>query len=169
MEHVLEDDVRIALETLPTGSNVYDLAYKDAMERIAQDPNGEKLAKQVLGWITCAKWPLLTTELQHALATKSGQKEFNIRKQPDVDDKVSVCAGLVTVDNKSGIIRLVHNTTQEYLERPQGKWLPDVETEITETCVTYLSFNAFEGGFCQTFGKLEERLQSYKLYKYAAH
>ncbi|KAK4107439.1 hypothetical protein N656DRAFT_513618 [Canariomyces notabilis] len=56
---------------------------------------------------------------------------------------VSVCAGLVTVDGNSGIIRLVHYTTQEYFERTRGRWLPDAESYITKVCVTYLSFMSF--------------------------
>ena len=38
---------------------------------------------------------------------------------PEIEDMVSVCAGLVTIDEESNIIRLVHYTTQEYFERTQ--------------------------------------------------
>ena len=38
---------------------------------------------------------------------------------------VSVCAGLVTVDEESDIIRLVHYTTQEFFERTQNIWFPN--------------------------------------------
>jgi hypothetical protein len=37
---------------------------------------------------------------------------------------VSVCAGLVTIDEESNIIRLVHHTTQEYFERSQNSPAP---------------------------------------------
>jgi ankyrin repeat protein len=36
------------------------------------------------------------------------------------------------------------------------------------TCVTYLSFNAFETGFCPMGEEFEARLQSHPLYNYAA-
>jgi hypothetical protein len=72
MGKTTESDVRTALESLPTGSDAYDQAYEDAMERItAQGADGEMLAKQVLSWITCAKRPLITAELQHALAVRA--------------------------------------------------------------------------------------------------
>jgi hypothetical protein len=81
---------------------------------------------------------------------------------------VSVCAGLVTVYEESGIIRLVHYTTQEYFERTRKRWFPDAETDIATMCVTYLSFNEFKGGFCQNDRDFEERLLENPLYDYAS-
>jgi hypothetical protein len=75
-----------------------------------------------------------------------------------VEDMVSVCAGLVTIDEESGIIRLVHYITQEYFERTQSHWFPQAESEITTTCITYLSFNVFESGLCQTDDEFGKRL-----------
>lgn len=61
--------VRNALKKFGTGSDVYDSAYKEAMERIeGQMPGQVKSAKEVLSWITCTKRPLTTLELLHALA-----------------------------------------------------------------------------------------------------
>jgi hypothetical protein len=57
---------------------------------------------------------------------------------------VYVCAGLVTVDEESNIIRLVHYTTQECFERTQNDWFPNAETDVTIICVTYLSFRVFK-------------------------
>jgi ankyrin repeat protein len=82
---------------------------------------------------------------------------------------VSVCAGLVTIDEESGIIRLVSSTIEEYFQRTQKRWFLFAESNITKICVTYLSFSDFESGICQTENQLEERLQSNRLYEYAAH
>ena len=161
--------IRDALGKLASGSEAYDRAYSDAMERIEGQLSGEvELAKEALLWITCAKRPLTTTELQHALAIKVGQVEFDESNKSDVDDIVSVCAGLVTVDEESGIIRLVHYTTQEYFERTQKDWFPTAEFDITAICVTYLSFIVFESGFCHSDSSFEEQLQRNPLYDYAA-
>ena len=162
--------IRTALKALPTGSNAYDRAYKDAMERIeGQVEDQEGLAKQALSWITCAIRPLTTVELQLALAVEPGDTELGKDNLADVEDIVSVCAGLVTVDEESHIIRLVHYTTQEYFERTQKQWFPNAEANIMISCVTYLSFNVFASGFCQTDNKFEKRLQSNQAYDYAAH
>jgi ankyrin repeat protein len=170
MGKTTESDIRSAMESLPTGSSAYNKTYENAMERItAQDADGERLAKKVLWWITCAKRPLIIVELQHAIAVKPGKSEFDEKSQPDIEDIVSVCAGLVMVDEESKIIRLVHYTTQEYFERTESRWFPNAQMDITKTCITYLSLRQFESGFCQTDDEFEKRLQLYKLYDYASH
>src|SRR5438552_1127327 len=110
--------VRAALQNLRRGLEAYDYAYDDAMSRIeAQVPDQEELAKQVLSWIVSATWPLSTKELQHALAVEIGDSELQEDNVPEIEDIISVCVGLVAVDQESGIIRLVHYTTQEYFQR----------------------------------------------------
>jgi hypothetical protein len=101
--------VRTALARLPSGSNAYDHAYQNAMERIeGQVADRIELAKQVLSWITCALRPLTALELQHALAVEVGERELDEDNIPELEDMVSACAGLATVDEQSRIIRLVH-------------------------------------------------------------
>lgn len=139
------------------------------MERIEGQANDEtELAKQVLSWIVLAKRPLITRELQHALAVEIGEPGFDENNISDIGDVISVCAGLVAVDEESSVIRLVHYTTQEYFERTQDHWFSWAESEILKTCMTYLSFNAFERGSCKTHAEFEEQLQVYALYSYAA-
>lgn len=82
------------------------------------------LAKQTLMWVTYARRPLSTIELQHALAIEVGQRELHLDNVLEMEDILSVCAGLVSVDEESGIIRLVHFTTQEYFTRFQMRWFP---------------------------------------------
>jgi hypothetical protein len=140
------------------------------MERIkAQDADSRELAEHVLLWIICAKRQLITAKLQHALAVEVGKPELNEENLPQIEDMVSVCAGLVTVDEESNIIRLVHYTMQEYFELAQGKWFPNAMTNITAICITYLLYPVFDSGFCQTDAEFEERLRLNQLYNYAAH
>lgn len=87
---------------------------------------------------------------------------------PTVNVLRSVCAGLVTIDEESGIIRLVHYTTHEYFERTKLEWFPNANENITINCITYLSFSTFENGFCTTDEEFEKRLQQNPLYDYAA-
>ena len=122
----------------------------------------------VLSWIICAKRPLTTLELQHALAVEAGNHELDKDIFPQIQDMISGCAGLVTVDEESKIIRLIHYITQEYFERTQKDWFPNAENNITIACVIYLSFNAFEADFCLTDKEFKARLQLNPLYNYAA-
>jgi hypothetical protein len=139
------------------------------MERIeGQIADSQELAKQVLSWIACAKRPLTTSELRHALAVEIGESELDEDNLPEVEDMVSVCAGLVIVDEESDIIRLVHYTTQEYFERTWISWFPNAHRDIATICVTYLSFDCFQTGFCLTDEDFEARLRLNLLYSYTA-
>lgn len=139
------------LEQLPKGLISLDRTYDKAMEKInSQPPDQCEIARKVLSWITCAERRLSALELIHALAVEPGETSLDEDNLPDLDDVVSVCAGLVIIDDESGIIRLVHYTTQDYFERRKQKWLPDAENEIAQTCNTYLSFDAFRSGLYGT-------------------
>ncbi|PMD66306.1 uncharacterized protein K444DRAFT_702104 [Hyaloscypha bicolor E] len=105
-------------------------AYEEAMKRInEQKPGSQQLAQNVLSWITCAKRPLSTSELQHALAVEVGNCGLDEENFTRVEDMVSVCAGLVTVDEESGIIRIFESgfcrTNDEFEERLQRNPLYD--------------------------------------------
>jgi hypothetical protein len=56
----------------------------------------------------------------------------------DIETILAVCAGLVIVDKESFVVRLVHYTTQEYLDNIQPVLFPDAQTEITHTLLTFL-------------------------------
>ncbi|KFY37326.1 hypothetical protein V494_04800 [Pseudogymnoascus sp. VKM F-4513 (FW-928)] len=161
--------VKEALKKLPTGSEAYDYAYKEAMERIeGQVTDSQELAKQALAWITCSKRPLTTLELRHALAVEIGESNLDEENIPEIEDVVSVCAGLLTTDEGTGIVRLVHYTTQEYFERTWISWFHDARENITKTCVSYLLLGTFKCGPCATDDELEERLRLNALYDYAS-
>ncbi|KAI9828700.1 MAG: hypothetical protein M1832_001803 [Thelocarpon impressellum] len=162
-------DVKTALKRLPKGGDALEVAYGNAMERInAQQSGFRKLAKQVLSWITYAKRPLTVLELQHALAVELNEPCLDPDNLKDVADMVTVCAGLVTIEQESRNIRLVHYTTQEYLERIHLKSDPSIQQKIAATCLTYLSFDAFQCGRCASDEMFENLLSQHPLLDYAA-
>ncbi|KAI1852914.1 hypothetical protein JX265_012942 [Neoarthrinium moseri] len=157
------------LANLARGADAYDVAYKNALERICgQGRDREELALQVLMWISCAKRPLTTTELRHALAVEVGEPEFSEDNIPDLEDTVSACCGLVVVDRETDIIRLVHYTTQAFFDREGTRWFPNASRELGKTCVTYLSYNYFNTGACSTNEDLGHRLAQFPLYDYSS-
>ncbi|KAI9765366.1 MAG: hypothetical protein M1840_007446 [Geoglossum simile] len=169
MDQPTKGDIKQALQHLAKGIDGLDETYKQAMERIeGTGSRVQELAKYILAWIIHAKRPLSTAELQHALAARPRTKNLDIDYLPSVRVLLSVCAGLVTIDKRSGIVRLVHYTTQEYFERTWTSWFPNAQMDITNACVTYLSFDVFETGFCQSDEEFEARLRTNVLYDYAA-
>ena len=162
-------DIKEALQHLAKGIDGLDKTYKQAMKRIeGQGSRVQELAKHILGWIIHAKRPLSTTELQHALSIRPYTKKLNKDYLPNIQVLQSICAGLVTINEQSGIISLVHYTTQEYFKRTWTSWFPNAQIDITSICITYLLFNVFKTGFCQSDEEFEARLQTNVLYDYAA-
>jgi ankyrin repeat protein len=135
------------------------------MQRIENQGKEEvDLAKKLLCWISFALRPLTIEEIRNALAVKPGDTKIDEEALPNEDILVSLCAGLVTTDQKSRIVRLVHHTTQEYFNR-NTKWFPDAQKNIATTCLTYISFDAFAYPSAQ---EMEAQLQQYPLLEYAA-
>ncbi|KAF2452524.1 hypothetical protein BDY21DRAFT_359136 [Lineolata rhizophorae] len=148
-------DVKLTLAKFPKGSEAIDHAYKDALQRIEGQLLGHcELAKKVLSWITFSKRPLTTAEICCALALEPDKAKVNLEHIPDVEDLVSVCAGLVVVDQESATIRLVHYTAQEYFERIRHSWNPSAQ--------------AFKSGSCSTDEEFEERIRQNVFLDYAA-
>lgn len=106
----------------------------------------QELAKQALSWITCSKRQLSTAELLNALAVELGESEFHDDNLPDLDDVISACLGLVTVDEQSNTVRLAHYTTYAYFQRSWDRWFQNAHGDIATRCVTYLSFDRFQSG-----------------------
>ncbi|KAL6695143.1 ankyrin repeat protein [Trichoderma pleuroticola] len=157
------------LDNLPKGDESLNQTYDETMKRIKNQGLGfQQLALQALSWISCATRQLSTLELQTALAIEKDSCEIDEDNIPEISDIVSACAGLVTVDKKSDIVRLVHYTAQDYFQRTQKDWFPDAQTEITSTCITYLSFHIFNTGVCPTYEAIRERMRRNPLYSYAA-
>lgn len=131
-------EVREALKSL---HKELDETYQSTIDRIwSQRDEALALAKQVLSWLTYAKRSLTVVELQLALSiTPADTHGLDKEALPDQDFLISVCAGLITVDRESNIIRFVHYTTQEYFERIRDTRLPDAEIDIASTCLKYIS------------------------------
>lgn len=135
--------IKNALDTPPDG---LDSIYEELMARIRlQNPKDHaELALKDLSWIFYAVRPLTVTEVQHALAVEPGDVELDEDGIPDQDLLVSVCAGVVMINNNRDTISLVHYTTQEYFQQSRKHILEHASKDISRTCLTYLQFDAFE-------------------------
>ncbi|KAF7341365.1 Ankyrin repeat-containing protein [Mycena venus] len=133
--------LREALNNMPED---LDGTYDEVVARINQQSRDDReLAWHSLSWITHAKRRLRPSELREALAVEPGSAKLDPENLLDADSILSVCAGLVVIDEEDDTIRLVHYTMQNYLEQRQTGEFPYASTNITMTCLTYLSFEVF--------------------------
>lgn len=142
-------DMKTALGRLPRGLND---ALDSTLSRIRDQPNGRRrIGSNTLMWISHAKRPLRVTELSEALAIRLGDKFLNRDSQPRPGMIVDCCMGLVTVDEETSEVRLVHFSVQEHLRENQSFFFPDAESTIAGACITYLLFDIFgEGDGCRS-------------------
>ena len=98
------------------------------------------MAIRILSWITHARRVLQVDELRYALAIESTASNFDNENLVEQELLVSLCAGLVIIEEQNGYIKLVHYTVQEYFERTREKLFPTARLEIAKACLAYLSY-----------------------------
>lgn len=126
-------------------SMVLSKAYLGVLERIkAQPPSHLSLALRVLMWVTFAKEQLSVHTFQAAVCTIVGDRVFDMENLRDVDTLISRCYGLVVLDKESGVVRLVHYTTQDYLIEHKSAWAPTAHRDIALDCITHLMYDTPE-------------------------
>ncbi|KAJ6530005.1 ankyrin repeat-containing domain protein [Mycena vulgaris] len=133
--------VRQALHHLPKNLRH---TYDEAMERIDhQAEDDRELAYLTLTWVANAKRPLSVRELLEALAIEPNTTSLDPDNMLDMSILLSVCAGLVTVDETASVVRLIHYTAQDYLDSIQSQRFPEAQMEITSRFLTYFGFEEF--------------------------
>ncbi|KAH6892824.1 hypothetical protein BKA70DRAFT_1536593 [Coprinopsis sp. MPI-PUGE-AT-0042] len=104
-------DVEETLQAFPTDIGAI---YATTWERIlAQGPKQSSLAKLVLLWITHADGEITIDTLRRAVATCPKTYAFEARRMVPEALLLTVCCGLVSVDEKTRLVRLIHYTTRD--------------------------------------------------------
>ncbi|KAF8214458.1 ankyrin repeat-containing domain protein [Mycena galopus ATCC 62051] len=114
------------------------------MQRIdGQSEEDRRIAHSAIIWVANAKRPLNVEEIRTALAVEPDARQLNKDNLMDIELIVAACAGLIILDVQRSVVRLVHSTTQEYLDSIQAEQFPDAQTDITRTLLTLLAFDGF--------------------------
>ena len=112
---------------------------------------------------------MTSTELQHALAIEACDPTIDEENLSEVDTIISVCAGLVTIEKESNTVRLVHHTTQEYLEQNCSSWISNCQTDIATACLRYISSETFAIDLSSDREEYEAMISKNIFLDYAAH
>jgi ankyrin repeat domain-containing protein 50 len=113
-------DVEETLEALPTDINAI---YMKTWERIlAQRVKHSNLAKLVLLWITHAHGEMTIETLRRAVAVLPETYAVEPRRMVSQEILLSVCCGLVSVDETTKLVRLIREPRRFCVKR---FFLPD--------------------------------------------
>ena len=130
---------RKKLREMARGNGLSD-AYTATLSRLkAQKGNKSVLGLNVLMWVLYSGRPLRAKELCHALGVEIGSVDLDSENVPEFKTLLSSCLGLVTVEESSSTVRLVHFTLKEHLSSDPTLFHCPHST-IAEVCLTYLNF-----------------------------
>ena len=167
--------MKFALTSMP---RELDRLYQETLDRVQQQQSGDdgELGMRILSWITHAKRPLSVNELRYGLAVEYSDvpehlDEFDEENLLSPESLVDVCAGLVIIDSNSQVVRLVHYTTQEYLDKERMQVLKGAEVDMSRACLTYLSYNIGTELLDKVWDKMirDELIKSHPFLDYACH
>lgn len=126
------------LEEGPRSTDVLRTAYLDTIARIKDGPHAE-LASKTLACIVFSETPLHMIALQHALAMDEARDEITNDDLDEVEIIIGACAGLVGIEDDTGLVQLVHQTAQLFLESLEDKWFRDNRYYLIEASLRYLA------------------------------
>lgn len=155
-----------ALDAMPRG---LEDAFEEKLLRIQRQADGRKrLGMNTLMWISHAKRPLTVSELSDALAIRPGATSLDPLYRPSEKLMVDSCSGLVTINEESSVIRLVHYSVQEFFETNRKRLFPLGEETIAELTTTYSLLDEFTVGSCQNEDEIQALISQNPLVTYAA-
>ncbi|KAI5456365.1 hypothetical protein BGZ63DRAFT_396492 [Mariannaea sp. PMI_226] len=103
--------------------------------------------RRTLELITAAYRPLTTNELREALSVVPGDSDWNLARMPnDIHAALACCGSLVTVDEETLSVKLVHHSVKQFLlsesEDFSGQTFTakDANKTMTGIVTTYLSY-----------------------------
>lgn len=129
------------LEEMAQGDGLSD-AYTATINRVkAQKGNKSALGMKVLAWVFYSERPLRAEELRHALGVEIGSAELDPENIPALRTILASSLGLVTLDEYSSRVRVVHYTLYQYLFS-NPILFPSPHSTIAEVCLTYLNFGS---------------------------
>ncbi|KAH6903975.1 ankyrin repeat-containing domain protein [Coprinopsis sp. MPI-PUGE-AT-0042] len=159
-------DVEETLEAFPTDIGAI---YMKTWERIlAQVPKHSNLAKLVLLWITHADGEMEIDTLRRAVATSPETHVFDPKRMVPEALILSVCCGLVSVDKKTKLVRLIHYTTRDAILPRILELFPIPHALLARVCIAHVTTCGFQN-YGETAIDFESRRQREKDFKTLIH
>ncbi|KAH6894763.1 hypothetical protein BKA70DRAFT_1160657 [Coprinopsis sp. MPI-PUGE-AT-0042] len=135
-------DVEETLQAFPSDIKAI---YAKTWERIlAQAPKQSNLAKLVLLWITHADGEMTIDTLRLAVATCPETYAFEPKRMVPEALLLSVCCGLVSVDEKTRLVRLIHYTTRDAILPRILDLFPVPHALLRHVCIAYVTQCGFQ-------------------------
>ena len=169
LDQISPAKVREALTALPEG---LEDQFEATIRRIQSQPKERRdLAMKTLTWVAHAFGILDVAALQHAVGIQVGDKNLDHSKLTPLSllgtSIAHSCQKLVSIQQETSQVRLVHHTLHEYLYNRDTAYSTS-EKLIAEVCLTYLLFDAFASSPPPDDESFIEMGKMFPLYRYAS-
>ncbi|KAH6889048.1 ankyrin repeat domain-containing protein 50 [Coprinopsis sp. MPI-PUGE-AT-0042] len=165
-ECVSAQDVTDTLKAFP--SSIKDV-YCQTWARISdQSRKHASLAKAVLVWVLNASRSMTIAELERAVATSPDTHKFEPRRLVPGTTLVSLCGGLITVEEESRVVRLVHYTAKDTLKDLLHDAFPHPHSLLAAVCMTHLTECGFQNTTIRSRDEFDLILEKDPLLAYAS-
>ncbi|KAH6906791.1 hypothetical protein BKA70DRAFT_1150971, partial [Coprinopsis sp. MPI-PUGE-AT-0042] len=159
-------DVSDTLKVFP--SSIEDV-YRKTWTRISnQTRKYAALAKSVLVWVLNASRSMTMEELERAVATSPDTHKFEASRRVPGTTILSLCGGLITLEEESRLVRLVHYTAKETLEGLLHEEFPHPHTLLASICMTHLTECGFQDTTISSETEFQAILENDPLLAYAS-
>ncbi|KAH6904768.1 hypothetical protein BKA70DRAFT_1294877 [Coprinopsis sp. MPI-PUGE-AT-0042] len=143
-------------------------SYLQTWQRILhQTPSKVLLAKKVLLWVLHATSSLTAEALRRAMATCPETYQYQSSRLVPVDTLIGLCHGLVTVEEDTCLVRLIHYTAKDTVERLITGSFPQPHAPLSAVCLARLSDSGFLHTTLRDEQQLRQVLQTEPLLGYA--
>ena len=145
-----------------------DTKYEVAMKRVErEDHRGSSM--RVLAFLTIAHRPLILKELQHALGTHKGDRDFDTANYYRGARLPAMNTGLIEVadGDDNAVVQFSHPSLASYLKRTHQRWFKTAESDMAGACLTYLDFDIFST-LCKDIKEFSIREARYPFIAYAS-
>ena len=167
---------RKALYTLPP--TLFE-TYERILTRVNETcEENQLLVERVLRWTVCAKEPLSTKALLEVLALREEHTRLDRDYTPNEEKILELCSSLIRRTPNSSGFELAHFTVKEFLfaidpakkdsfSRYHIRYDKD-EVQVASDCLRYLCFEDFEAVACDDKESMNQQLEKFSFYSYAA-
>ncbi|KAH6906080.1 ankyrin repeat-containing domain protein [Coprinopsis sp. MPI-PUGE-AT-0042] len=146
-----------------------DDVYRHTWARISnQSLKYAALAKAVLAWVLYASRSMTMEELKWAVATSPSNHKFEAGRLVPETTLLAICGGLITVEEESGLVRLVHYTAKDTLEGLLHEEFPHPHSLLAAVCMTHLAECGFQNTTINTRQEFRAALKRDPLLAYAS-
>ncbi|KAH6911243.1 hypothetical protein BKA70DRAFT_1099651, partial [Coprinopsis sp. MPI-PUGE-AT-0042] len=144
--------------------------YAQTWDRIINQPLGQTLlSMNIFTWVLYANRSLSIEELRDAVASCPDSHRFDSGRLVAAETLVSVCGGLITIEEDTQQFRLVHYTAKAVLQTLIVQLVPYPHSLLAAVCMARLSDGGFPCSSVNSKEDFEKALKPSDLLRYAYH